>query len=75
MKVSELIAELQSLDPESEVQFVYCYGDHSKTNVAAKIKYVEDGIVRYSEYFRMDTVVDDEEKEDKEEDKHVCLLW
>lgn len=74
MTVSELIAELQNHDPDLEVQFVYNYGDHWKTNVAAEVKYVEAGNVRHSEYHRMDAVVE-EDHESEEGDKQVVLLW
>ena len=74
MKVSELIAELDAQDPEAEVQFVYNYGDHWRTHVAAKIKYIEGGTVRHSDYHQMDAVVFDEDKPENDV-KQVVLIW
>jgi hypothetical protein len=66
MKVSELIEELQYLDPEAEVHFSYNYGDHWRTEVAPKVTNVHEGVVTYSEYHRMDKVAD-EDYDDEDE--------
>lgn len=78
MTVSELIEELQGMDPDAEVRFAYNYGDYWRTTVAAEIKYVEDGTVRWSDYHSMDKIVDLNEQEDPElvecDVKDVCVL-
>jgi len=67
MKVSKLIEMLQDMDPEAEVKFVYNYGDYWRTDVAANIDRIEEGEVEYSEYHRMDKVVEPDYDEDEEE--------
>jgi hypothetical protein len=61
MQVKELIEALQGMDGDLEVHFSYCYGDHWRTEVAPKASRVNEGIVAYSEYHRMDKLVEDEE--------------
>ena len=67
MKVSELIEQLQDMNPEAEVHFSYCYGDHWRTEVAPKIDRVDEGVVEYSEYHRMDKMVGEYEDQFDEE--------
>ena len=68
MKVSELIEALRSMDGDLDVHFAYGYGDHWRTQVAPRVSRVDMGCVQYSDYHRMDTLVepdyDDEEIED-----------
>jgi len=66
MKVSKLIELLQDKNPDAEVHFSYNYGDHWRTEVAPSIDSVDSGIVEYSEYHRMDKVLDDEDCYDEE---------
>jgi hypothetical protein len=61
MKVAELIEQLKYLDQEAEVHFAYNYGDHWRTEVAPRASRVNEGIVAYSEYHRMDKLIEDEE--------------
>ena len=61
MLVKELIDSLKYMDQDAEVHFSYCYGDHWRTEVAPKASRVNEGIVAYSEYHRMDKLVQDEE--------------
>ena len=61
MKVSELIEMLQDMDQDADVHYAYNYGDHWRTEVAPKASRVNEGIVAYSEYHRMDKLVEDEE--------------
>ena len=78
MKVSELIEALQDMDGDLDVHFSYCYGDHWRTEVAPRVSNVDMGIVGYSEYHRMDRVIevdyDDEDSADECEGKPVCLI-
>ncbi len=67
MKVSDLIEALQGMDPNLEVHFQYNYGDHWRTQVAPSVGRVDMGFVKYSDYHRMDKLVEpdfDEEPED-----------
>ena len=66
MKVSELIDILGRYDQDVEVHFSYNYGDHWRTEVAPAICQVSDGVVEYSEYHRMDKMVDDEDCYDED---------
>ena len=77
MQVKELIEVLKGFDPEMEVHTSYGYGDFWHTQVAPKVGYVEEGKVEYSEYHRMDKLVDtdgyygDDEEEADEETKET----
>ena len=61
MKVSELIEQLGYMNPEAEVHFSYGYGDHWRTTVAPTVSSIEQGVVEYSDYHRMDKMVEDED--------------
>ena len=78
MKVSQLIEALQSMDPTLDVHFSYCYGDHWRTEVAPAVSHIDMGIVGYSEYHRMDRVIevdyDDEDSADECKGKPVVLI-
>jgi hypothetical protein len=60
MQVKELIEMLQGQDPEAQVHYAYNYGDHWRTEVAPKIDRVDVGAVVYSDYHRMDKMVENE---------------
>ena len=66
MKVSQLIEQLQGMNPEAEVHYAYNYGDHWRTEVAPKVDRVDEGVVEFSEYHRMDKMVDYEDCYDEE---------
>ena len=66
MKVSQLIEELGFMNPDAEVHFSYNYGDHWRTEVAPAVSSVADGVVEFSEYHRMDKMVDDEDCYDED---------
>jgi hypothetical protein len=61
MNVRDLIECLEGMDPEAEVHFSYNYGDHWRTQVAPTVDRVEEGYVGYSDYHRMDKVLDEED--------------
>ena len=61
MTVKELIESLRDFDPNMEVKFAYNYGDYWGTEVASNVGCIDEGQVRYSDYHRMDKVVDDED--------------
>lgn len=77
MTVAELIEELQSFDDDMEVQFAYNYGDYWRTTVCKDITDIDTGYVEYSEYHRMNKLIDADE-EDIDEDvstkKQVLIL-
>jgi len=60
MKVRDLIEELGFMDQDAEVHFAYNYGDHWRTEVAPKVDRVDEGKVVYSDYHRMDKIMEDE---------------
>ena len=61
MKVSQLIEQLGYMDKDAEVHFSYNYGDHWRTQVAPKVSDVFEGAVQYSDYHRMDKMVENED--------------
>jgi hypothetical protein len=73
MKVSQLIEQLQCMDAEAEVHFAYNYGDHWRTTVAPKVNQVFGGVVQYSEYHRMDKLVDEDDMYDEEGDYNEAV--
>ena len=58
MQVKELIEMLQDMNPEADVHFAYNYGDHWRTEVAPRVGRVDVGSVVYSDYHRMDKILD-----------------
>ena len=68
MQVFQLIEQLMDLDPNAEVHFSYNYGDHWRTEVAPRVGSVLEGMVKYSEYHRMDRLVDEDEMYEEEGD-------
>ena len=61
MLVRDLIELLEGCDADMEVHFAYNYGDHWRTQVAPSVDSVEEGVVKYSDYHRMDKMVEDED--------------
>jgi len=66
MKVSELIEQLQCMNPDAEVHYAYNYGDHWRTEVAPRVDRVHQGVVEFSDYHRMDKLVEDDDCYDEE---------
>lgn len=62
MKVHELIERLKAEDPDAEVHFTYNYGDHWRTQVAPKVRDVEEQAIIYSDYHSMYRIADEEEE-------------
>ena len=71
MQVFQLIERLMDLDPNAEVHFSYNYGDHWRTEVAPVVREVNEGVVEFSEYHRMDRLVDDEDCYDEETGEYL----
>lgn len=63
MTVKELIEQLSSYEPETEVHFSYNYGDHWRTEVAPKIVDVREECVKHSAYHNMPMIDDEGETE------------
>jgi len=78
MKVRDLIEQLGYMDQEADVHFSYCYGDYWRTQVAPRVDSVEEGLVKRSEYHRMDRLMDEsdmyEEEGDYEGTRRVVVL-
>jgi hypothetical protein len=77
MNVAQLIEQLQHMPQDAKVHFEYGYGDHWRTQVAPAISSVEMGLVQYSDYHRMDKVVEpdwDNEDADEVEGRQVVLI-
>ena len=74
MTVKELIEKLQDFDPQMEVEFAYNYGDYWRTEVTKHITEVEEEAVTYSDYHRMNKVVDSREDDDVVDEKMVVIL-
>ena len=68
MQVEQLIERLMDLDPNAEVHFSYNYGDYGRTEVAPNVSQVDEGLVKYSEYHRMDKLMDENEMYEEEGD-------
>ena len=68
MQVFQLIERLMDLDPNAEVHFSYNYGDHWRTEVAPNVSQLDEGLVKYSEYHRMDKLMDENEMYEEEGD-------
>ena len=68
MQVKDLIEQLRSMNPEAEVHFSYNYGDHWRTEVAPTVDSVTEGVVKYSDYHRMDKLMDEDEMIEDEGD-------
>ena len=66
MTVQELMEQLGYMDPNANVHFAYGYGDHWRTTVAPRVSEVSEGVVEFSDYHRMDKLVDDEDCYDEE---------
>jgi hypothetical protein len=67
MLVRDLIELLEGMDADMEVHFSYNYGDHWRTEVAPAISNVREGVVEYSEYHRMDKLVEHDDSDFDEE--------
>ena len=64
MLVRDLIELLEGYDADMEVHFAYNYGDHWRTEVAPRVGSVDEGVVEFSDYHRMDKLVTIEEDYD-----------
>ena len=71
MKVKDLIKALQYMGPETEVHFSYNSGDYWATQVAPTVESVSLETVQYSEYNRMDRIVDEDDMREDEGDYNV----
>jgi len=72
VKVKQLIDWLHGEDQDAEVHIAYNYGDHHRTMVAPSVSRVEMNLIKDSDYFRMPTIVeDDEEPSDLDNDPSV----
>ena len=68
MTVQELIEQLGYMDKDASVHLSYGAGDHWRTTVAPAVCSLHTGAVQYSDYHRMDTLVDEDELHEEEGD-------
>ena len=68
MKVKDLIKQLGYMDQEADVHFSYNYGDHWRTEVAPTVDSISEGLVKYSEYHRMDKLMEEHDMYEEEGD-------
>ena len=68
MQVKDLIEQLKSMNPDAEVHFTYNYGDHWRTKVAPTVDEVYEGLVKRSDYHRMDKLMDESDMYEDEGD-------
>ena len=68
MKVKDLIEQLGHMDAEAEVHFSYNYGDHWRTVIAPTVDSISEGLVKYSDYHRMDKLLDEDDMYEDEGD-------
>ena len=73
MQVKELIEMLQDMNQDADVHFAYNYGDHWRTEVAPKLSRVDEGAVVYSEYHRMDRMLEDDGDADFDDEGNEVL--
>jgi len=60
------------MDKDAEVHFSYNYGDHWRTEVAPAVGRIDEGAVVYSDYHRMDKLVEnDDESEFDDEGREI----
>lgn len=62
MNVKQLIAELQSYDPDAEVVLSYEYGDRADTTITEIVRSVDEQELRYSLYHNGWVVPEDDDK-------------
>jgi len=78
MKVSDLIDLLKDFDPNLEVHFAYPSNDFWHTELAPAVHSVGDGIVKHTDYYREDKLMDEnemnEDKGDYEGTRRVVVI-
>lgn len=73
MKVSDLIKELQAMDPDAQVHFRYPSGDYWRTTLAPAVTVVDEGRVAYSQYHNKDALIDEDDGAFENADEVVIL--
>ena len=71
MTVQELVEILGNYRQDAEVHFSYGAGDHWRTTVAPAVSSIAQGVVQYSDYHRMDTLVDEDDMHEEEGDYNL----
>jgi hypothetical protein len=73
MTVQQLISVLETMPQNIEVHFAYDFGDQSHTTVAPLVQSIDKVDVVYSDYHRMDKVID-ADREDAGNSRRVVIL-
>lgn len=68
MQVKDLINLLKDFNPDLEVHFAYPSNDYWRTELAPAVHSVGDGIVKHTDYHRMDQLMDEDEMHEDEGD-------
>lgn len=71
MTVKELIEKLSQFDEEAQVFFGYNYGDHGQTQVFQEIRRIDEKNLKYNDYFRLNTEIDEDDVTDETESSVV----
>lgn len=74
MTVRELINELNCYPDDMEVEIAYSSHDYWKTIVCKDIKDVDKGYVKYSDYHRLDKLIDIDDEDEEDNDKREVLI-
>ena len=62
MKVKDLIEQLSQMDADADVHFSYSSNDYWRTQVAPRVRSVDEAVVAFSDYHNMDKIEEDEDK-------------
>jgi len=74
MKVAELIEVLQGYPADMEVHMAYGSGDYWRTVLAPAVTQISEGAVKYTEYHRMDKLVELDDDEMDSDARTVLIL-
>jgi len=74
MKVADLIEVLQGYPADMEVHMAYGSGDYWRTVLAPAVSQVIEGAVKYTEYHRMDKLVELDDDEMDSDARTVLIL-
>ncbi len=74
MKVADLIEMLQGYPADMEVHMAYGSGDYWRTVLAPAVTQISEDAVKYTEYHRMDKLVELDDDETDSDARTVLIL-